>query len=178
MKAIHFCQDSNHDPYSKVGIKVKFAALNGVQIPATWLAPRGPAGDPDGWEKADHLSLAEGGLFMGTLKAYQVPAKQIRVGFVDATLESPNCKNVFGWAYLGEEPVIVSIKTQGGRERIGKMAHEVGHVFDLPDLSSDITCLMFGSGLPWKKSHNDSKRFQEGDPATIKAKGDFYAPLR
>jgi len=31
---------------------------------------------------------------------------------------------------------------------------------------------------PDSVSHNDSKRFQEGDSATIKAKEDFYAPLR
>jgi hypothetical protein len=177
-EAIYLQAHKMREIYRQIGIKVKFAALNGAQIPAPWLAPTGPPGDPDGWQKENHLIEVEGRLFMQKLKDYQVPAKQIRVGFVNATLESPNYKSAFGWGYLGQEPVIVSIKPLGGRERIGTMAHEVGHVFDLPDLSSGITRLMFESGLPWKKSHNDSKRFQEGDPATIKAKGDFYAPLR
>lgn len=93
-EAIYIQAHKMREIYRQIGIKVKFAALNGVQIPAAWLAPRGPASDPALWEKADHLSFSEGGSFMGILKTYSVPAKQIRVGFVNASLESPSFQNV------------------------------------------------------------------------------------
>jgi hypothetical protein len=159
--------------YRQIGISVKFAALNSLEIPQNWF-------DQHNNERSGIINSAESRLLWEKLSEFEVPDKQIKVGYVDAEVISPNSGTIVnGWAFFGEAPVIVSIG-EYSREILNTTAHEVGHVFELNDLWSiqfDTPKLMFGSGSFWRNSPAASKRFSVSDFNEFESKTTFYEPL-
>jgi hypothetical protein len=131
-------------------------------------------------DAANYFIPSESNLARKAVRGLTVPRKQIRIGYVNATVM--NYDDYFKWIRLlgftkqGADGIIVSIEPNVAWSYLGTTAHEVGHSLWLPHTSSTRRWLMKGDGMIWNDDTLDSKRFQSGDLEIIRKSQSFYVP--
>jgi hypothetical protein len=167
--------------YRQIGVRVAWASIEGVAIPQSWLdtVPNPDPTKPD-LQPANRLNDAESQSARTLIRNRQVPAKHVRIGYVNATMKILDDnfleKNVLGFTVPGTDGIVVSLGSAEAQLTLGVTAHEVGHTFGLYHVNpSDF---LMKSPLRWENGRRDSKRFEEGNFSTIKNKEVFYVPMQ
>jgi hypothetical protein len=166
--------------YRQIGVRVGHYGIVGKAVPQSWFDPMSAPNDA-----ADYFIPSESNLARDAVRGLTVSGKQIRIGYVDATVmvygnnSWDQWRKVGGFTILGTDGIIVSLALfpDGARHRLGVTAHEVGHALGLPH--TDIATrrwLMKDEGLIWNDDTLDSKRFQSGDFEIIRNRQSFYVP--
>jgi hypothetical protein len=131
-------------------------------------------------EPANQLNDTESQSARTLIQNRQVPAKHIRIGYVDATIKAIGNnfseQNILGFTLRGTDGIVVSLGSVEARSKLGVTAHEVGHTFGLNHVEPDH--LLMKSLMSWNNGRRDSKRFEEGNFSTIKNKEAFYVPMQ
>ena len=167
--------------YRQIGVRVAWASIEGVAIPQSWLdaVPNPDPTKPD-IEPANQLNDTESQSARTLVRNRQVPAKHIRIGYVNSTMkiidENFSEQYPLGVTDLGTDGILVSLGSPEARNKLGVTAHEVAHTFGLDHL--DPEHLLMKSLMSWNNSRRDSKRFEEGNFNTIKSKEAFYVPMQ
>lgn len=166
--------------YRQIGVRVAWASIQGVAIPQSWLdAVPNPDPTKPNLEPANRLNASECQSARTLVKNRQVPAKHIRIGYVNAVMApdafSP-ARTAFGFTDLGTDGIMISLEEDEARFVLGVTAHEVGHTFGLDHV--DPEHLLMKSPLRWNNERRDSKRFEEENFNTIKIKEAFYVPMQ
>ena len=165
--------------YRQIGVRVGHYEIAGKAVPQAWF-------DAGANEAANYFAPSESNLARAAVRGMAVPGKQIRIGFVNATLMQNGINpwdlpfRARGFTDLGTDGIIVSVEEFDARRILGVTAHEVGHTLGLPHPSSNSwkRWLMRGDGgdeIIWDNKPSDSKRFQSGDFEIIR-NSIFYVP--
>ena len=118
---------------------------------------------------------------------HPVPAGQLLVTYIDATLEpSYGRRGAHGFVWDDADPpnppVIVSLRGDRSPGLHPVTAHEVGHVLGVKHPGVITHLLMTDgkifTGMTYKKTQRDSKRIREEDFNTMKGREAFYVPLQ
>ncbi len=163
--------------YRQIGVRVGNYEIMGKAVPQEWFAPGSN-------EVENYFTPSESNLARVAVRGMAVPGKQIRIGFVDATVmqdgTSFNQVRVRGFTDTGTDGIIISIELNDARTVLGVTAHEVGHALGLEHTSDTWhRWLMRGGGgnvMLWENEPLDSKRFESGDFDIISNNQSFYVP--
>ena len=159
--------------YRQIGVRVGNYGIVGKAVPQSWF-------DPKPGEVADYFIPHESHLARTAVRGVAVTGKQIRIGFVDATVTQIvnfAVKPVRGFTDQDMDGIIVSREPNDARLILGVTAHEVGHALGLPHTSSTWDrWLMKGDGIIWNNKPPDSKHSQSGDFEIISNRQSFYVP--
>ncbi len=169
--------------YRQIGIRVGHYGIVGKEVPQTWFEAKAT---PNSSGVYYYLSPSESNRARATVRGFAVPGKQIRIGFVDATVMQasdnpfkPDPIRVRGFTDRGTDGIIVSIEQDDARTILGVTAHEVGHALGLDHPSSTWQRWLMRGGagnvMIWNdKPLEHSKRFQSGDYEAISNHQSFY----
>jgi hypothetical protein len=166
--------------YRQIGVRVGHYGIVGQAVPQSWFDAKPASG-----ETANYFTPSESNLARAAVRGLSVPGKQIRIGYVDATVMQDGANftkvRVRGFTDTGTDGIIVSIEQDDARTILGVTAHEVGHALGLDHPSSTWQrWLMRGGGgnvMIWNdKPLEHSKRFQSGDYEAISNHQSFYVP--
>lgn len=114
--------------YRQIGFKVVSVSSGRLlDFPATWLAANTHE-QPGPDEEQDLLNPTEMGSLVNRLELSSAASRNIRIGFVNATITDPDGFLASGWVKdVGDDPAVVSLGATD-REKYNILAHEVGHV--------------------------------------------------
>ncbi len=165
--------------YRQIGIRVGYYGIVGKAVPPSWFDA---VTTPN--QAADYFTPTESNLARATVRGFTVPGKQIRIGFVNATvMQETLIKPPFpvrGFTDQDTDGIIISLELLDARLILGVTAHETGHALGLDHpLSTFKRWLMRGGGgnvMIWENKPPDSKRFLSGDFEIIGNSQSFYVP--
>jgi len=167
--------------YRQIGVRVGYYGIVGKAVPQGWFDAV-----PTPNQAANYFTPSESYLASASVRGTEVPGKQIRIGFVNATVmldgTSFNQMRVRGFTQLGADGIIVSIEQVDARIILGVTAHEVGHALGLNHTSVQSWKRWLMRGDPpeviiWADEPLEhSKRFQSGDYEVISNSQSFYVP--
>jgi hypothetical protein len=167
--------------YRQIGVRVGYYGIVGKAVPQAWFDAV-----PTPNQAANYFTPSESNLARAAVRGMAVPGKQIRIGFVNATVmqdgTSFNQVRVRGFTDLGTDGIIVSIEQNDARRILGVTAHEVGHALGLNHTSVQSWRRWLMRGDPgetiiWADEPLEhSKRFQSGDYEVIRNSQSFYVP--
>lgn len=165
--------------YRQIGVRVGNYGIVGKAVPQEWF-------NPGSNEAANYFTPSESNLARTAVRGMAVPGKQIRIGFVDATVMQYGANpgdppiRVRGFTNQFTDGIIVSIEVNDARTILGVTAHEAGHALgpDHPSSSWNRWLMKGGPGNPmiWNNKPPDSKRFQSVDFEIISNRQSFYVP--
>jgi hypothetical protein len=167
--------------YRQIGVRVGTYGIVGKAVPQSWF-------DAGTNEAANYFTPSESDHARAAVRGISVSGKQMRIGFVDATLMQ-NGNNPWdlpfrsrGFTDLGTDGIIVSIEPNDASTILGVTAHEVGHALGLnhtptPSWKRWIMRGNIGEPIIWNNTPLEySKRFQSEDFDIIRNSRSFYVP--
>lgn len=167
--------------YRQIGVRVGNYGIVGKAVPQSGF-------DAGSNEVAKYFTPSESNLARAAVRGLSVPGKQIRIGFVDATVMQssgnpfdPDPKRLRGFTLPSIDGIIVSLVPFDARTILGVTAHEAGHALGLNHTSTPSSkrwLMRGGPGEPiiWRNDPPDSKRFMSGDFDIIRNSTSFYVP--